>query len=74
MSKKGIICVCPMDVHTRNLRQKAEKRLALRKPRVLRQKYGGACTTYQLGVPKLRETEQEIDSLAAEKGHEESSK
>jgi hypothetical protein len=28
--------------------------------RVLCQKYGGTCTTYQLGVPKIRETEREI--------------
>jgi hypothetical protein len=28
--------------------------LALRNPRVLRQKYGGTCTTYYLGVPQVQ--------------------
>jgi hypothetical protein len=34
--------------------------LALRNPGVLCQKYGGACTTYYLVVPKVQETGQEI--------------
>ncbi len=38
----------------------SHKRLALRNPCILCQKYGVAWTTYQLRVPKVRETGQEI--------------
>ncbi len=67
--KKGMICNRPVDVRTRNLRQRAKmgnklvlsllpgshKRLALRKQRDLCQKHGGARSTQYLGVPKVRE-------------------
>jgi hypothetical protein len=39
---------------------KRQKRLALRNQRGLCQKYGGACTTYYLVVPKVWEMGQEI--------------
>jgi hypothetical protein len=38
----------------------SHERLTLRNPRILCQKYGGACTTYYLVVPKVWETGQEI--------------
>ncbi len=38
----------------------SHERLASGNPRVLCQNYGGACTTYQLGVPMVQETGQEI--------------
>ncbi len=38
----------------------SHKHLSLRKPRILCQKYGGVCTTYELGVAKVQETGQEI--------------
>ncbi len=41
----------------------SHKHLASRNPCLLCQKYEGACTTYQLGVPKVRETGQEIGFL-----------
>ncbi len=47
------------------------ERLALRNPRVLCQKYVGACTTYQLGVPKVQETGQKIGSLCSQERHKE---
>jgi hypothetical protein len=34
--------------------------LALRNPRILCQKHGGACTTYKLGMPMVQETGREI--------------
>jgi hypothetical protein len=45
----------------------SHKRLALGNPRILCQKHGGACTTYQLGVPRVQETGR-LDSHAAKKG------
>ncbi len=38
----------------------SHKHLASRNPLILCQKHGGACTTYQLGVPKVQETGWEI--------------
>ncbi len=80
--------ISPMDVCTRNLWQKVEKgkftgseattrfhkRLASRNPRVLCQKHGGACTTYQLVVPMVRETGQEIGFPCSQERREEISK
>jgi hypothetical protein len=68
------------DLHSPNghLHQKPSakggKHLASRNPRVLCQKYGGACTMYYLVVPKVQETDTKLDSRAAEKGREEISK
>jgi hypothetical protein len=69
VSKKGMICIRPMDIRIRNFgkRRKGERspvvnalpgsheRLALRNPCILCQEYGGARTTYYLRVPKVRE-------------------
>ena len=72
-----------MEVHSRNLQQKSRKRdnspvvsllpdfckrLASRNPHVLCQKHGGACTTYQLGMPRYKKRDEKLDALAAEKG------
>ncbi len=38
----------------------SHEHLASRNPCILWKKYGGACTTYQLGVPKVQETGGEI--------------
>jgi hypothetical protein len=38
----------------------SHRHLASRNPRVLCQKYGGICTTYQLKVPKVQETGQKF--------------
>ncbi len=46
----------------------SHEHLASRNPRVLCEKYGGACTMYQLGVPEVWETGQKLDSRAAKKG------
>jgi hypothetical protein len=48
--------------------------LASRNPHVLCQKYGGACTTYQLGVPKVQETGWEIRFPCSQERREEISK
>jgi hypothetical protein len=89
VSKKGMNCIYPTDVCTRNPRQKAERgkftgsesttrfpraSFALRNPRVLCQKHGGTCTTYQLGVPRVQETGQEIGFPCSQERREENSK
>ncbi len=63
--KKGMFCVCPMDVCMRNLWQKAERgkktSTSTRFPEAscfektcnVCHKYGSARTTYYLGVPKV---------------------
>jgi hypothetical protein len=66
VSKKGIICILLTDVCTRNFWQKAESILLWETPCVLCQKYGGACTTYQLVVPKVRKMGQEIWFLCSQ--------
>ena len=40
MSKKGMICVRPMDVHTRNLRRKAESVLLRETPHAVHEIWG----------------------------------
>jgi hypothetical protein len=50
------------------------ERLASRNPRVLCQKYGGACTTYYLKVPKVQETRREIGFPCSQERREEISK
>ncbi len=65
-----MICIAQWTFASETL-AKDRKRLALRNPRVLCQKYGGACTTYQLVVPKVQETGREIGFRAAEKGTKE---
>ncbi len=52
----------------------SHEHLALRNPRVLCQKYGGACTTYQFGVPKVQETGREIRFLCSQERREEITK
>ncbi len=49
----------------------SHEHLASRNPRVLCQKYGGACTTYQLGVPKVHETGREIGFSCSQERREE---
>jgi hypothetical protein len=46
----------------------SHERLALRNPRVLCQKYGGACTTYQLEGQRCEKWYEKSDSRAAKKG------
>jgi hypothetical protein len=52
----------------------SHEHLALRNPRVLCQKYGGACTTYQLVVPKVREIGWGIGFPCSQERREEISK
>ncbi len=49
----------------------SHERLASRNPQVLCQKHWGACTTYQLGGPKVQETGQEIWFPCSRERHEE---
>ncbi len=49
----------------------SHERLALKNPRVLCQNYGGACMTYQLGVPKVQETGHEIGFPCSWERHKE---
>ncbi len=67
MKRQGMIQDCPTDVRMRNLRQKAEmgkktgnesttrfpQESCIKKMHDVCQKYGGACTMYYIGVPKV---------------------
>jgi hypothetical protein len=53
VSKKGMICICPMDARTRNLRQERQKSSYFTKPLMLCLNFGDACTTYYLIAIKL---------------------
>ncbi len=48
----------------------SHEHLASRNPRILCQKHGGACTTYQLGVPRYEKRDEKSDYRAAEEGRE----
>jgi hypothetical protein len=85
--KEGMICIFPTDICTETFgeRWKGEKspvvsllpgsheHLASRNLCILCQKYGGACMTYQLGVPKVQETGREIGFPRSQERHEENS-
>ncbi len=81
--KKGMFCICPTDVHMRNLWQKVKwgkktgtesstrfpRATCFKKTRDLCQKYGGACTTYLPWTTKgMSKWDEKLDSCAAKKG------
>jgi hypothetical protein len=78
--RKEMICELPMDVHMRNLQQKAERETGtnscIKFPRVscfekthhVCQKYGGACTTWYSENQRYKKRDEKLDSRAAEKG------
>jgi hypothetical protein len=53
VSRKGMICIRPTDICTRNLWQERWNSSYSEKPCVLCLNFGGACTTYYLVVIKL---------------------
>jgi hypothetical protein len=74
VSKKGMIRVCPMDVCTRNIWQKAESVLLRETNAFCARNMGTHVRRTSSECPRYKKRDKKSDSRAAKKGHEEISK